>query len=193
VWLLVCNPPEDSRTRVYWNAQEGDWGGFDQATRFETTTAALPQPMWPWLQATWMEDWPVDLDKFPYSTGERPWRLTHCCGAPTFRDDGRLQCESCYANVPQDYDAPPRLDANWQLSPGVKRLTVLVVDRFGRLEASVHTSPEQALARLHGLVISDWNLEGPVPEDPKEAIGEYFAGLGHYADYALVSVDLGTG
>jgi hypothetical protein len=218
MWLLVCKAPDRSHTpaRVYWNAEQAAWGRFDQATRFQTTTAALPEPRWPGAEVTWVEDWPVDLDGFPYSTGELPWRLTHCCGAATSINDGPLYCKSCYAEVPLDYDTPPRLDANWQpgdgpvrldLSraqgsqhspasatpePGTKRLTVLVVERFGEVQASVHGSPEQAMARLYDLVVSEWNIDGPIPEDPKEAIGQYFAGLGHYADYAVIPVDLGT-
>ncbi len=228
MWLLVCTALDRQQipARVYWNAEQGRWARFDQASRFDATTAPLPEPQWPGAEVAWMEDWPVDLDGFPYSTGEPPWRLTHCCGAGTSINDGPLYCRSCYEEVPPDYDTPPRLDANWQPGngpiridlghgqqggtqrpartagvmvnmvaqpePGTGRFTVLVVERFGQAQASVHDSPEQATARLHGLVVEDWNLDGPVPEDPGEAIRQYFAGLGHYADYALVPVNLGT-
>jgi hypothetical protein len=147
-----------------------------------------------------MEDWPVDLDGFPYSTGELPCRLTHCCGAATSIDDGPLYCKSCYAEVPLDYATPPRpgngpvrLDLQRAANdPGTKRLAVLVIERFGNAQASVHDSPEQALAVLHDLVVKDWNIDRPVPKDPAEAVHQYFAGLGHYADYAVVPVELGT-
>lgn len=81
------------------------------------------------------------------------------------------------------------------MEPGreVSRRTVLVVERFGQAQASVHDSPQQAMARLHRIVVMDWNLDdGPIPKDPAEAIRAYFAGLGHYGAYALVPVDLGT-
>jgi hypothetical protein len=76
---------------------------------------------------------------------------------------------------------------------GIDRLTVLIVEHFDDpILASVHPSPQTARARLHAIVLERWNVEAPVPDDPEEAIREYFAGMGHYADYRLVDVDLGA-
>lgn len=125
MWLLMCKAPDYRQlpARVYWNAERRAWGRFDQATRFGTADKwPQPAPHWPGAETSWVPDWPVDLDGFPYSTGELPWRLTHCCGAGASISDGPLYCKSCYAAVELAYDTPPRLDANWQPGDGPIRI-----------------------------------------------------------------------